>query len=150
MSQNRHYKSPLLVLILIVLSFGAVYWFLKGSVNVVEINGAKVSYKAAITAEEKGIGLSETTNLPENEGMLFFFNGESPSFWMKDMSIPIDIIWIASGNVVKIDENVPPPTSSSEKLQTYIPPHPIDFVLEVNAGFAERNNIKVGDEVKIN
>ena len=65
------------------------------------------------------------------------------------MLIPLDIIWIGNGKIVKIDENVPAPVAgtSDSKLLNYSPGSPIDYVLEVNAGFSDKNNFKVGDLV---
>ena len=34
-------------------------------------------------------------------------------------------------------------------IPQYTPKSPAEYVLEVNAGFAAENNIKLGDEVKI-
>jgi uncharacterized membrane protein (UPF0127 family) len=70
---------------------------------------------------------------------------------MKDMLIPLDFIWVANGKIVKIDKNVPAPAPNTPdgNLKTYSPGTPIDYVLEVNAGFSDKNNIKVGDSVNL-
>ena len=98
---------------------------------------------------QKGLGGVES--LPQDQGMLFVFDTKqtSPGFWMKDMLIPLDFIWISNGKIVEIDTNVPPPAKGTpdEKLKVYTPIVPIDYVLEVNAGFATNNSVKVGDSV---
>jgi hypothetical protein len=67
---------------------------------------------------------------------------------MKDMKFPIDIIWISGDEVVGIDENAEPePGKPLSDLKIYYPPREIDSVLEVNAGTAEKYNLKVGDTV---
>jgi len=69
---------------------------------------------------------------------------------MKDMFIPIDIIWIDNGKVIQIDRDVQPePGVDDSDLAFYIPADPIDYVLEVNARFCEKNLIEVGDVVDL-
>ncbi|MGB6881980.1 MAG: DUF192 domain-containing protein, partial [Microgenomates group bacterium] len=98
-------------------------------------------------------GLSGKENLPEGEGMLFIFESKNiqPPFWMKDMKFAIDIIWIDDDKIVQIDKDIQPPEpgASDNKLVLYTPNQPIDYVLEVNAGFSEENKIKVGDSVNL-
>jgi uncharacterized protein len=116
----------------------------------VSINDTKILALVADSSEKQALGLGKRTNLEKNSGMLFPFNPkQDPSFWMKDMLIPIDIIWISDGNIVKIDQDVPnlPIGTSDDKLADYSAGLPIDYVLEVNAGFCSKNNIKVGDEL---
>ncbi len=105
------------------------------------------------TPELRAKGLSGRTSLEQNSGMLFTFESQNttPSFWMKDMKIAIDIIWINDGKIVKIDKNVKPQAEGAgdSKLQVYNPGQPIDFVLEVNANYSVNNNILVGDAVDL-
>ncbi|MFC1649861.1 DUF192 domain-containing protein [Patescibacteria group bacterium] len=150
MYQNRLYKLIFLGVFATFSIFGLVYVFVRNNVNTVEINGTRIYYTAAITNSEKSVGLSKTDELGKYEGMLFFFNDESPSFWMKDMTIPIDIIWIDNDRVIQVDTDLQPPSLVDEMLRTYVPTSPVDHVLEVNAGFADRHNIKPGDEAKVN
>jgi uncharacterized membrane protein (UPF0127 family) len=116
------------------------------------VKNIKIDVDIAETPEEKAKGLSGRQSLKKNEGMLFIFeNNTYPIFWMKDMHFPIDIIWIADEKVVHIDRNVPVPevNTPDSKLPLYKPPVGIDYVLEVNAGFAESHNIKLNDVVNI-
>lgn len=106
----------------------------------------------ARSAGEKTKGLSGRNSLGENEGMLFVFEENSrPTFWMKDMNFGLDIIWIDDGRIIYIHKNVPAPEpgASDSELPKYSPPNVIDYVLEVNAGFADKYKIKVGDRVEI-
>lgn len=117
----------------------------------ITVGSTKVDAQIAGTADRRAKGLSGVTSLKENGGMLFVFDTKSviPAFWMKDMLIPLDIIWIGSGRVVRIDKNVPVPTpgTADNSLRTYSPGQPIDYVLEVGAGFSDKNKIKVGDTI---
>jgi len=116
----------------------------------IKIGTLKIQIEIADTPEERKKGLSGVKSLPENEGMLFVFGEQNllPSFWMKEMLIPIDIIWINDGKVAKIHKNVQPEPEGT-KLTLYYPDGPIDYVLEVNAGFSDKNTVKNGDSVDL-
>jgi hypothetical protein len=121
--------------------------------NSVTIESKMVVVEIVSSEPLRAKGLSDRTSLPANSGMLFVFPSQNiiPTFWMKDMLIPIDIIWINNGSIVKIDKNVqaPPAGASDDALKTYSPGVPIDYVLEVNAGFSDQNNFKVGSPVTL-
>jgi len=98
------------------------------------------------TSEKRQMGLSGRTNLPANTGMLFVF--ETPGtygFWMKDMLFSIDMIWVsADKRIIYIEKSVSPDTFP----KAFSPKDPALYVLEVKAGFSDKNNIKVGDTIK--
>lgn len=93
-------------------------------------------------------GLMYRHSLGWKSGMLFIFDKEARySFWMKNMSIPLDIIWIGGNKkIVDITKNVLPCKEQGE-CGSIIPALEVKYVLEVNSGFAEQNKIKVGDKV---
>lgn len=126
----------------------------KPNMKEIIIGKTKISATIADNDTTRSKGLGGVTNLAPNEGMLFVFSSKNitPSFWMKGMLIPIDFIWISNGKVSQIDPNAVPPVSQTpdNQLKIYTPNRPIDYVLEVNAGFAEKNNIKAGDSVILN
>lgn len=117
----------------------------------VTINGKVISVEIAETNEEREKGLSGVASLEANSGMLFVFDdgGNIPTFWMKGMIMPIDILWISDGKIIRIDKNVPAPAPNTpdNKLKTYSAGQPVNYVLEVTAGFSDSNSIKVGDDV---
>jgi len=115
-----------------------------------KVGETPVTVRLAVTEDEHRQGLSGVTQLMENEGMLFVFKTKtSTAFWMKDMKISLDILWIRDGKVIQINETVLPPTEGTpdSKLPLYLPHSRIDHVLEVNAGFSKAHNLKVGDIV---
>lgn len=103
----------------------------------------KVSF--ATTSAQQAQGLSGVESLPDGAGMFFVFSESGRySFWMKNMLIPIDIIWIdSSGVVVDITDNISPETYPT----TFVPNKPIRYVLEVPAGYTSRAGIRIGDKV---
>ncbi len=95
-------------------------------------------------------GLSGRPYLDQNNGMLFVFPKASIyRFWMPDMNFPIDIFWINNGMVVGVEENMSH-NFDPVNPRYYSPSVPAQFVIEVNAGFARRHNIRVGDRVTFN
>jgi len=111
----------------------------------ITINGMKLSVIVADSESERQRGLSNREDLGGADGMLFVFDTKNvqPPFWMKDMEFAIDILWIDDGKVVQMDENAQP-QKEGEPLRFYVPKQPVDYVLEVPAGFIDENNITVG------
>ena len=74
------------------------------------INNYTIDVELALTNEERQKGLMGREILNDNDGMLFIFeNEEIHEFWMKNMIISLDIIWINSdGEIVHIEKQVPP------------------------------------------
>jgi uncharacterized membrane protein (UPF0127 family) len=92
-------------------------------------------------------GLSGSKNLDKQHGMLFVFDQEDfHGIWMKDMNYPIDIIWFDENKiVVDFALNIEPSTYPT----VFKPLKKALYVLEVNAGFIEKNNLKIGDSIAI-
>ena len=113
-----------------------------------KVGQAEVRVEVAVTAEQKSRGLAGRENLAEGEGMMFVFDQPGQyGFWMKGMKFPLDFVWIADNKVVEITEDIPVDVNESPKV--YQPQPAIDAMLEVNAGWAGRNGVKVGDRVVV-
>jgi uncharacterized membrane protein (UPF0127 family) len=118
------------------------------------IGQAKIKLEIADTPAKRYQGLSNRQSLCSNCGMLFVWpevNGRPEVrqriFVMRNMNFSLDIIWIKDNTIVKIDKNLAPEGAKPRHL--YKSGQPVDYVLEVNGGFCEKNNIRVGDEVNI-
>ena len=96
---------------------------------------------------KRTIGLMNRSSLADNSGMLFVFDDEEKRvFWMKDTLIPLDIFFIDSRmNILDIQTMQPCKTMICHR---YTSSSPAKYALEVNAGFGEKNGIKVGDKIK--
>lgn len=122
---------------------------LPDTVTFVDANGtelATIGVRVADTRQERRTGLSETESLPEDEGMLFVFPSEGePTFVMRDMSFPLDMIFVGEdGRITEIYEapvEDRPLTGYSATAK---------WVVEVNRGFTDEHDISVGDSVVIN
>ena len=106
----------------------------------IHIGDKEYNVKEAHTEEEKRKGLQEVTELPKNEGMLFFFDEpQEVSIWMQNTLIPLDIIFIDEDDeVIKVVQGVP-------NNETPIVVQDTLYVLEVNVN----SGIKEGDELEI-
>lgn len=115
----------------------------------IKIEDVEITVETAKTNEERGIGLSNRSKLAEKSGMLFVFDkGSKPIFWMKDTKIALDIIWIKDNKIVAINKSVQTePNIEDSKLKKYPAPSEIDYVLEVNDGFSDKNGIKAGQNL---
>lgn len=103
-----------------------------------------VRVEVAATPLAREHGLSGHAPLAADEGMLFIFDQEiKPGFWMKEMLFPLDFLWLRDGVIVDISTDVPAP-APGEAPATVFPREAVDQVLEVPAGFAARNGLKLG------
>ena len=115
----------------------------------VHIGDLTIVAETAVSAEERGQGLSDRPSLAQNAGMLFFMGeARTPGFHMRNMQFPLDFVWIsADGRVADLTENVLHPAVAGETLSGISPSAPVTYVLEVNAGVIEAAGIEIGDLV---
>ncbi|MBW4556479.1 MAG: DUF192 domain-containing protein [Trichormus sp. ATA11-4-KO1] len=111
-------------------------------------NGTKIQLEVARTPEQQAKGLMYRAALPNNRGMLFPFPSAQPvRFWMKNVPVPLDMVFLQNGVVKYIQASAPP--CASEPCPTYGPDVPIDTVIELRSGRAAELNLQSGDRVKI-
>ena len=156
-------KFLIQIALLLVVAFGSLAYatgkypdlpFLPQKTKVTElvIKDIKVKVEIADNTSKRRLGLGGKDSIKEDEGMLFVFpKEEQPLFWMKGLKFPLDMVWIRDNRVVDIIKDAPVPAEgqTDDDLPRYMPKEDIDMVLEVNAGFVDKHNIQVGDEVKV-
>ena len=110
--------------------------------TVIQAPNGLIKVEIATSSQALERGLSGRISLPTNEGMLFVFSeAAARGFWMRNMSFPIDIIWINKNKIViGVAQNIDPDTYPN----IFFPPGPVKYVLELNAGYAEKNGIASG------
>lgn len=98
----------------------------------------------AETEYETQTGLMYRESMNMNEGMLFIFPDERMhSFYMKNTEIPLDLIFIkADSTIASFQENAK--VYNEEGLSSQVP---VKYVLEVNAGLAQKWLLEIGDEI---
>lgn len=104
---------------------------------------ARIDVEIAERAADRWRGLMFREQLGESQGMLFIFPVEEPlSFWMKDTPLPLDIIYLdADRTIVAVRKNTVPYSEESVRSEV-----PAKYVVEVNAGFADRYGLETGDK----
>jgi uncharacterized protein len=111
-------------------------------------NGKTIQLEVAKTPQQQQMGLMYRPALPDDRGMLFGFASPQPvSFWMKNVPVALDMVFLQNGVVKYIQAAAPP--CASEPCPTYGPNTPIDKVIELRSGRAAELKLKVGDIVKI-
>jgi len=111
---------------------------------------SEVIVEVVTTNEDKMKGLMYRDYLEDGHGMLFVYEKNSQvMMWMKNMQIPLDIIFIGSDSVVKhIEQNVPPCYEIDDNLcPRYRSIYLVSYALEVPANFVAENGISVGDSI---
>ena len=145
----ERYLKVIIILICIIF-IGFVIYSLNDSKEIREVCFNNSCYKVEVskTSQERSRGLMFREYLKEENGMLFIFSEEGKyGFWMKNTYIPLDIIWISQNNeVVQTIENIQP--CKIDDCLSYGGHENALYVLEVNSGEIEKNNIKIGDEVE--
>lgn len=154
-------KNFFFLILGLILIFGSIYLFLQSEPKrfqsnpdqtleireeVVEkrafIGNVELLVEMADTDQKRVQGLSSRESLEEGRGMLFVFENEGKhGFWMKDMLFSIDILWLDENlRVVDLKTNVRPETFP----EIFYPDRAIKYVLELPAGFSEKNSIDRG------
>ena len=105
------------------------------------------SLETVTTPNERALGLSGRESLPELTGMIFVFPEKGKhGIWMKDMKFTIDILWLDEKfEVVNLKRAVTPETYPT----IFTPSRDIFYAIEVQSGFAEKHEIKIGEILDI-
>ena len=112
----------------------------------ITVGSSRLKVKKARTKAQHHRGLMFVDDLKEDEGMLFSYSKEKfLSFWMKNTKLRLSIAFIDKNyKILQIEKLTP----LSEK--SVLSKSPAKYALEVNQGWFIKNNIKIGDKIKIN
>ncbi len=156
MKQNKHFKLRNLIKTRNIL-FSWLAFFLvlsslecgkKKFVKVFLPDGFAITAEVAISDEERQLGLMFREKLNPDQGMLFVFKDEDfHFFWMKNMKLSIDILWLdKEKRIVDIERNVPP--CNKPPCASYSSRIPAMYVLEIQAGLADKSKLKLYDRLE--
>ena len=92
-------------------------------------------------------GLMYRKSMPSNKGMLFIFPKNHPqpvAMWMKNTLISLDMLFLDDQHVVIgiAEKTVPLSLKTIEPTKKNV-----SYVIELNAGEVQKNQIKIGDKV---
>lgn len=105
----------------------------------ITINNKSYNVEEAITKEQKEKGLQNRDLLDKDKGMIFYYDiPQTVSFWMKNVKIPLDIIFINDDQeVIKVAKGIP----NSKKA---IICENVSYVLELNTN----SGVQPGDQIE--
>ena len=114
----------------------------------VEVGGERFTVEIADDDTERARGLMFRDELAAGTGMLFIHDAEEPlAYWMKNTRIPLDILYFDSARKLVSQQRNVPPCSGGDSCPTYPSAQPARYVLELNAGEAERLKLQDGAEL---
>lgn len=110
-------------------------------------DGYAIAAELAVSDEERQLGLMFRKKINPDQGMLFIFERENfYSIWMKNMNIPLDILWLdKEKRIVHIERDVPP--CQEDPCPTYTSRFPAIYVLELKAGSVNEHMLKIYDRL---
>ena len=113
----------------------------KCKIIIINDEGEEISVDCEVpsSGEEIAQGLMYRDNLGENNGM--FYENIDNGFWMKNVDIPLEMVFI---NGDEISEILPANPNDVTNISNNLP---ADSNLEVNRGFCKNNGITVGDKI---
>lgn len=109
---------------------------------------ATVDVRIADTFEKRYTGLSNTTSLGRDEGMLFVHDSEGErAYVMRKMDFPLDIVFVDANGTITTIHHAPLEEPNSSQLARYEGAG--TYVLEVPYDYTTEHGIEVGDELRI-
>lgn len=109
----------------------------------VRLGSGVFAVQLATTDEARIRGLSGVDTIDANGGLLMIFPNDAKwGIWMKDMKVPLDIIWM--NNDKKVIYIVKDALQDLGTSKTFHPDDPARYVLEVPAGMVKNAGIKIG------
>ncbi len=111
-------------------------------------DGYTITAEIAVTDKDRQLGLMHRKEINPDQGMLLVFEQENIySIWMKNMNIPLDILWLdGEKRIVHIERNVPP--CKEDPCPTYTSRLPALYVLELKTGIVNEHNLKMYDRIE--
>jgi len=119
----------------------------------IKVDDKVLEVQIADTEARRVRGLMFQNQLPYSQGMIFVFNESGIySLWMLNMQFSLDMIWFdENGNVVHIEQNIPPCKSATEIMacQSIVPSGEAKYILEVTSGFVNEYGITKDSQLEI-
>ena len=116
----------------------------------VEIAGQRYAVEVADDDEERARGLMFRDKMAEGSGMFFIHDAQEPqAYWMKNTRIPLDILYFDDNLKLVSQQRDVPPCSLGNACPNYPSGSPARYVLELNAGQAERLKLQDGAQLEL-
>lgn len=147
MSQIKDNSTSFLIAAMLLIVAGAAVFLLISQLQpttVLSFGNGIFKARIANTPFTREKGLSGVTELGPQQAMILAFPSDDTwRIWMKDMKVPLDIVWLDHDKkVVYSVKNASPDTSTAEP---FIPSAPARYVVELPVGSIEGQHIRTGD-----
>ena len=121
-------------------SGGARHW--------VELGGTRYQVELATDDASRARGLMFRDQMAEDHGMLFIHDRqELQAYWMKNTRIALDILYFDDQRKLVSQQRDVPPCSAGDRCPPYPSSGPARYVLELNAGQAQKLGLQDGAEL---
>jgi uncharacterized membrane protein (UPF0127 family) len=110
-------------------------------------NGKTIRAEVMMNPVDMSRGMMFRDSLDPDRGMLFIHGGAGRyPYWMYQVKIPLDIIWMNKDRkVVEISANTPPcPSQSAKECPNFGGHENAMYILELGGGQAGKNGVQVG------
>lgn len=115
----------------------------------VELAGQRYAVEVADDDAERERGLMFRDAMAEGDGMLFIHQRQEPlAYWMKNTRIGLDILYFDEARRLVSQQRDVPPCSLGDRCPPYPSDAPARYVLELNAGQAEKLKLENGMELR--
>jgi uncharacterized membrane protein (UPF0127 family) len=118
--------------------------------EVVLPSGKKIRAEVMTNPTDMARGMMFRATLPPDRGMLFIHGSPGKyTYWMYQVEIPLDIIWLdANRRVVEVSANTPPcKAASARDCPNYGGHENAMYILELGGGEAAKNGITTGSVI---
>lgn len=124
-----------------------------GVLNTKEVTlpaGQKISAEVMMLDIDMARGMMFRDSLAPDRGMLFFHaQPGNYAYWMYQVRIPLDIIWMdANRRIVEISANTPPCKTKASECPSYGGKATAQYVLELAGGMAAKYGLQQGELIR--
>ncbi len=111
--------------------------------------GQKIRAEVMTAPEDMARGMMFRDSLAPGRGMLFIHAQPGTySYWMYQVRIPLDIIWMnADHQIVEVSADTPPCQTKATDCPSYGGHRTAQYVLELGGGMAAKYGLKRGDQI---
>lgn len=111
----------------------------------VELAGTRYQVELAQNDADRAKGLMFRDAMADDHGMLFVHDRQEPlAYWMKNTKIALDILYFDDQRRLVSQQRDVPPCSAGDRCPPYPSSGPARYVLELNAGQAEKLGLQDG------
>ncbi|MDQ3494604.1 MAG: DUF192 domain-containing protein [Pseudomonadota bacterium] len=116
----------------------------------VELAGQRYTVEVAADDAGRARGLMFRDSLPADAGMLFIHERSEPqAYWMKNTRIALDILYFDDALRLVSQQRSVPPCSAGDRCPPYPSGASARYVLELNAGQAEKLRLEDGTLLRL-